>query len=121
MALQIGDVIRVWDRWTKPPKEKRHICICPDGQLFLRINSKALFPPHLMIRAVTTNFLDHDSYVELQQLIRLYASDISEAEVIGRLNLTHVTALTIAVGHCEALSGELKSLITDRLKMISMK
>ncbi|TWG90355.1 hypothetical protein L598_000700001120 [Mesorhizobium sp. J18] len=115
MAIRVGDVIRVWDRHTRPPKFKRHICICPQKQLFLRINSRALFPPHMIIRSDGADFLDADSYVELQQLVRHYALEITEADVLGRLTRTHVTALIVSVKACSALSQEMKDLILERL------
>jgi hypothetical protein len=114
MPLRVGDVIRVWDRGTHPPKFKRHICVCPERQLFLRINSKAFFPPHMIIRAEGADFLDTDSFVELQQLVRHYAQEIADADVLGRLTMTHVQALRISVAACEALSQELKDLILER-------
>jgi hypothetical protein len=118
MPVRIGDVIRVWDRGTHPRKFKRHICICPDRQLFLRINSRPIFPPHVIIRAAGSDFLDADSYVELQQLVRHYAQEIAEADVLGRLNGTHIRLLCIAVEACDALSQELKEFIVERLRTI---
>ena len=114
-ALRVGDVIRVWERRTNPAKFKRHICICPDSTMFLRINSKALFPPHLLIRADGASFLDHDSYVELQQLIRPLQFELQQADRLGRLTPTHVEALKIAISGCTALSDETKEYVLARL------
>jgi hypothetical protein len=117
MAVRIGDVLRVWDRKTRPPKFKRHICVCPKRQLFLRINSRANFPPHMIIRADGADFLDADSFVELWQLTRPYAQEITEAEILGRLTVTHVRQLRIAVSACDALSPELQDLICSQLDL----
>ncbi len=113
-----GEVIRVWDRFTRPPKRKRLICICPESQKFLRINTKAVFPPHYIIRGDGADFLDHDSFVELQQMVRPYASDIAAAETLGRLGQTHITGLLIAVETCVALSDEDKDFISEKLRSI---
>lgn len=69
----------------------------------------------MIIRAEGADFLDADSFVELQQLVRHYAQEIAQADVLGRLTLTHVRALRISVSICEALSDEIKDLIADRL------
>lgn len=115
MKLRIGDVVRVWDRGTRPPKHKRLICICPERRMFFRINSRALFPPHLLLRADGADFLDHDSYVELQQLLKPFELELEQAELLGRLTPTHVRLLRIAVENCVALSDELKEFVADRL------
>ena len=115
MKLLPGDVIRVWDRNTRPPKFKRHICICPDRQHFLRINSKPVFPPHLLIKADGADFLDEDSYVELQQLVRHFALEIDDADYLGRLNATQNALLQVAVEHCKALPIDIKEFIIERL------
>jgi hypothetical protein len=69
MSLQPRDVLRIWDRYTRPSKPKLHICVCPDRQFFLRINSDAIFQPAHLIAKAANPFLHHDSFVELQQLI----------------------------------------------------
>jgi hypothetical protein len=117
MAVRIGDVIRVWDRRTRPAKFKRQICISPDRQLFLRINSRANFPPHMIIRADGADFLDADSFVELWQLTRPYAQEIEEADLLGRLTVTHVRQLRIAVSMCDALTPELQEFICAQLDL----
>lgn len=116
MPLKTGDVIRVWDRRTNPAKFKRHICICPEKQLFFRINSKPLFPPHMILRAIDSDFLDYDSYIELQQLVRHYQYEIEHADVIGRLNSNQIAALSISVSTCTALSEDWKEFIIGKLR-----
>ena len=118
MPLLIGDVIRVFDRQTHPPKQKRLICIDPDRQLFLRINTSQLFRPHLLIRADGADFLDHDSYVELQQLIRPFADDINHSELLGKLTETHAKLICISVRTCTALSDDLKENIIQQLETL---
>lgn len=86
--------------------------------MFLRINSKPLFPPHLILRAEGADFLDSDSYVELWQMVRQYALEIEESDHLGRLNSTHVRALCIAIEACDALSQENKDFILDRLRRL---
>ena len=64
--LRPRDVVKLWDRHTRPNKPKIHICVCPEKQQFLRINSEPIFPPNLIIYEAENAFLHHDSYVELQ-------------------------------------------------------
>jgi hypothetical protein len=115
MAVRPRDVVRIFDRHTRPNKRKWHICVCDERQLFLRINSEPVFRPHHQLLAANNPFLHHDSYVELQQLVRHVADDIVQAEHIGVLTLTEVRNLVTAVEQAETLSEEHKDLIRDRL------
>ena len=116
MALRPGDVIRVWDRYTRPPKSKRMICISSERQLFLRINSNARFRPNHPIAASGADFLDHDSFVELRQLIRPFAYEIQQADYLGQLTFEQAAALLEAVRTARTLSEEHKELIAEQLK-----
>jgi len=115
MIPQPRDVIRIWDRQTRPPKPKLSICVDPDLQWFLRINTRPLFKPHHFLAARGTDYLDHDSYVELQQLVRHFAIDIQQAERVGRMNDTDAHRLCLSVQASVTLSQEHKDLICDRL------
>lgn len=115
MAIRPGDVVRVWDRQTQPAKPKRLICIAPEKQLFLRINSDPKFKPNHPLFASESDFLDHDSYVELRQLIRPYAYDIQQAELLGRLTARQAASLVEAARLAESLTQEHKDLIASRL------
>ncbi len=71
MNLRPGHVIRLLDEGTRPEKIKRHICVCPERRLFLRINSQPLYRPHHEIDEHTCpGIVDHKSYVELRALYR---------------------------------------------------
>lgn len=118
MPLSAGDVIRVWDRAVRPPKDKIHICVSPERQRFLRINSKPLFKPHHLLLAVNCPFLHHDSYVELRQLTRPYAYEIDEADRLGRLPASEVSGLLAAVNRCTTLSEEHKELVRNGLAVL---
>lgn len=115
MALRPGDVIRVWDRQVRPPKYKRLICIDGEKQRFLRINSAPKFRPHHQLLAADSDFLDHDSYVELRQLVRPYAYEIQQADHLGRLSREQAEALVLAAQQAETLSQEHKDLIAEAL------
>lgn len=115
MSFKPGDVILVWDRFTRPQKDKLHICVCIDRRLFLRINTRPLFPPHMPIKAVETDFLEHDSYVELNQLVRHFKDEIDKARHLGSLSVTVARRLCLAVDASRALSQEHKDLIRERL------
>lgn len=81
------DVVRIFDLYTSPRKPKLHICVSERRQLFLRINSQSIFKPNHLLRKSSNSYLDHDSYVELQQLVRHMSDEIREAEFVGRLSL----------------------------------
>lgn len=115
MKPRPGDVVRVWDRQVKPAKFKRLICIDPDKQQFQRINSKPIFKPHHPIPASDAVFVDHDSYVELRQLVRPFAYEIEQAEHLGSLTAEQARSLLEAVEQAETLSQEQKDLIAQRL------
>jgi hypothetical protein len=115
MAVRSRDVVRIFDRHTRPNKRKWHICVCDGRQLFLRINSEPVFLPHHLLLASNNLFLHHDSYVELQQLVRHVADDIAQAEHLGVLTLQEARKLVAAVEQAETLSEEHKDLIRERL------
>jgi len=75
----------------------------------------------LVIRCDGADFLEKDSYVELQQLIRPYALEVEKADHLGRLTETHVRSLRIAIETCVALSQENKDLILECLGEYSLK
>jgi hypothetical protein len=115
MSCGPRDVLRIWDRHTSPNKLKRHICICPARQLFLRVNSRPLFKPNHLLRKAHNSFLDYDSYVELQQLIRHFAYEIQEAEYLGHLGTSEAQLLCASVRDAVTLSPEHKSFIIEKL------
>jgi hypothetical protein len=109
------DVVRIFDLYTSPRKPKLHICISERRQLFLRINSQPIFKPNHLLRKSSNPYLDHDSYVELQQLVRHMSDEIREAEFVGRLSLAEAKDLVDAAQIAETLPAEHKRLITECL------
>jgi hypothetical protein len=74
--------IRVLDRQVRPqPKQKRLICIEPEKQWFLRINSPSKYKPNHPIAKDDCDFLDHDSFVELRQLTVEGAEDTAKRQL----------------------------------------
>jgi hypothetical protein len=115
MVPRARDVLRIFDLYTSPRKPKLHICVSERRQLFLRINSEAIFKPnHLLLRSRNT-YLAHDSYVEFQQLIRHMSDEIRNAELVGRLSLPEAKALVEAAQAAETLPPEHKRLIAECL------
>jgi len=115
MTIRPRDVVRLWDRYTSPNKYKLHICVCDQRQLFLRINSDPAFPPVHPLSQRNNPFLHHDSYVELQQLVRHMGEEIRAAERIGRISQSETRALIAAANEAPTLSPEHKRLIAERL------
>jgi hypothetical protein len=116
MAIAPRDVVRIYDRFTRPNKPKRHLCVCDRRQLFLRINSESIFPTcHRILRADNRSFLTHDSYIELQQLLRHVADDIVQAEHLGVMSMNEARKLLAAVEQSATLSEEHKQIIRENL------
>lgn len=118
MSLKPGDVIRVFDRQLRLPKPKILICVVPEMQLFLRINSKPIYRPNHPILAEDSNFLHHDSYVELRQFIRPFAYDIQLADELGELTQQQAGDLIEAVNQSKVMSQDHKELVADHLGTI---
>lgn len=118
MSFKPGDVVRVFDRQTRPPKPKRLICIVPDMQFFLRLNSEPKYRPNHPVLAADSNFLRHDSYVELRQFIRPFAYDIQQAEKLGELTRQQAENIIEAVKQSKALSQDHKDLVIEYLGAI---
>jgi hypothetical protein len=115
MVPQARDVLRLFDLYTSPRKPKLHICVSERRQLFLRINSEAIFKPNHPLLKSRNAFLTHDSYVELQQLVRHMSDEIRDAEWVGRLSLPEARALVEAAQAAETLPPEHQRLIAECL------
>src|SRR5690242_3971478 len=110
------EVVLIFDRFTRPNKPKRHICVCDQLQFFLRINSEPLYRPvHRILRANNPSFLTHDSYVELTQLVRHVAGDIANAKHLGIMSMNEARKLVAAAEQAATLSEEHKQIIRERL------
>jgi hypothetical protein len=68
-----------------------------------------------LLRKEHNSFLDHDSYVELQQLVRHFAYEIQEAEYLGSLELSEARLLCRSVQSAKTLSPDHKAFIIEKL------
>ncbi len=114
--FKAGDVIRLHDRWVRPPKPKWHVVISIEAQRFLRINSKNLFDAAHLLRASDCEFLHHDSFVELGAMVRHFPGEIDNAEYVGALTLSVLSELCLSVKTARTLSENDKSFILERLQ-----
>jgi hypothetical protein len=90
--------------------------VSPERQLFLRINSEALFSPtHLLLRNNNSAFLTRDSYVELQQPVRHLNDDIRDGEFLGRISRPEAIALNASVQDAATLTPDQKRIIKEGL------
>ncbi len=115
-----GEVIRIFDRYTRPPKPKWHICVCQHYGLFLRINSNPLWPPHFALYQSESPWLDHDSYVELTRLYEFRKPEVDAAlseppNPIGTLSRFTREKLIEAAELAPTLTEEQKGYIASRL------
>ena len=81
----------------------------------MRINSQAIFKPNHPLLKSRNDYLAHDSYVELQQLVRHMSDEIRQAEFVGRLSVAEAKALVAAAQTAETLPPEHKRLIAESL------
>jgi hypothetical protein len=119
-VLIVGQVVEVFDQWTRPQKPKWHICVCPIRLLFLRINSQPIWQPAYPLLKALNPFLDHDSYVELRQLLHFTPSEIATAlqnpkNPLGRLTRAQARDLATAARAAKTLSEEWKDLVRQNL------
>lgn len=115
MRLGRRAVVRIWDRFTVPNKWKRHLFI--SDQLFLRINSRPppFLPYHTLPFDQNSSFLDHDSHVELQQLVRHIAYEINRSEFLGTMSVEQARLLVDAARQAVTLTLDQKDLIAAGL------
>jgi hypothetical protein len=112
--LRPGDVVRIFDRETRPEKVKRHICISLTRQLFLRINSRlSTFGPSFQLLVADCDFLEHDSYVELNALVRNSQVEIVKAELLGRLTAEVTVELEAVIVRVRTLTNNDKDMIRE--------
>ena len=85
-------------------------------QLFLRINSQPIYQPaQPILFANNRSFLTHDSFIELQQLVRHVADDIVQAAFLGEMSMQEAKKVVAAAEQADTLSEEHKQLIRERL------
>ena len=115
MQLEPGLVIALPDPRTRPKnKQKWHICVCPEKRLFLRINSKPLWPPWHLLPAARNVFLNHNSYVELASLHFFTESELRRAKKVGALTGPQQLALADTALTAETLNDEQRELIWEK-------
>ena len=114
-SLRPGDVLIIFDRLTRPPKQKLHLCICEASSFFLRINSGPRWKPNLPLRAAENDFLHHDSYLELRSLLHHPRADVEAAQHIGCLTDAMARRVVEAAERADTLPPGHKRLIREKL------
>lgn len=114
--FEAGDVIRLHDRWVRPQKPKWHVVVSIEEQRFLRINTKNLFGAAHLLRASDCGFLHHDSFVELNAMVRHFPLEIDNAEYVGALPKSVRAELCLSVRAARTLSENDKIFILERLR-----
>lgn len=88
--MESCEVFYHYVRIIKPPKKKFILCVCPEESLFFFINSN---PPPIEVDAgveITPedlDCLDHVSYVDTSQIIRLDSPGIGNTASRGKIPL----------------------------------
>lgn len=126
IRLRPGDVVSVFDGTTRPPKTKRMIAVAIADGWFLRINTRAVWRPHLaMALRDNPGCLDHDSYIELRGLLDLDMDELAEqlsrreAQVLGRIGIATARALVAAVRQAPTLRADEVSRIVAELRELT--
>ena len=123
--FKAGDVIRIFDRETERPQHKRHICICIQRRLLLRINTDSYWKPrHRILLKDNPVILDYDSWVELRQLYKAPVSDWQDAQrradnPLGRLSPMEATKIAVAARAAATISEEYQDVIWQALANLS--
>lgn len=99
--LVTGDVIWVFDRTTRPAKNKMIVCLSFANGWFLRINTSGRFRPAVFIDNARNPWLDHNSYVECT-LLEFDEFEIEESlknprNPVGRLHTDHFATILAAL------------------------
>jgi hypothetical protein len=117
--LTAGLVVALRDSRVRPKgRRKWHVCVCPKARLFLRINSRNLWPPWHFLESSKNAFLEHDSYVELRELYFFPEHTLRGAREIGRLTPAEARRLAEAAQSAATLTQEWRELIRERLSAL---
>lgn len=118
--LKPGAIIAIPDPRINPRNRRKwHICVCSSQRLFLRINSKPLWPPWHHIAADGNAFLEHDSYVELQSLSFFSESELRQARMVGQMSADEARKLAVVAQTADTLAPDRQELIWERLGSLS--
>ena len=116
-VLRAGIILSIRDNRVRPKgRIKWHICVCPRRRLFLRINSRPIWPLWYFLECSKNVFLEHDSYVELNQLF--FHHNPESATQIGELTATEARAIAQEAQHARTLSDDHKEIIWDNLSSL---
>lgn len=92
--MDFFEVIWLYDRTTRPQKEKMQVCIDYAEGWFLRINTRDVIRPCVPISKSLNDFLDHDSHIDCS----LHIVDEYEIEdvlrrdgIFGQVNLCYAS------------------------------
>jgi hypothetical protein len=121
VELKPRDVIKVFDSQMRAPNWKCLICVCERRRLFLRINTRPYWPPHVKIKlADCPGFLEWDSYVELRELVRVSATELRRALLqsdnpLGRLSDPVARQIAFAAQQASTISDDRRGIIWEGL------
>ncbi len=87
--MESCEVFYHYIRIIKPPKNKFILCVCPKEFLFFFINSNPPIEVSAGVRITPKDLdcLDHESYVDTSQIIRLDSHGIGDTSSKGKISL----------------------------------
>ena len=90
--IQVGDVIKIFNRHITPAKTKYSLCVSPN--LFFLINTEARTEYEcLAIKKRDNSFLGHDSYISCNFAFLYENVELANAEMIGSVSNNDLQAL----------------------------
>ena len=114
--MRPGEVWRILDHHVDPPAAKLFICALPPPPgLWLRINSRPLWPPQHKLLARHNPYLDHDSYLELAGPFTHLQRVLADAELRGTMARQEIGKVIRAIGSAPTFNDELKATLVGGL------
>jgi hypothetical protein len=126
MAWRAGDVVRVFDNLTDPPKYKRLICVDREQGWFFRLNSRPIWKPNMLIpHEGNETWLEHNTYVHLN-ILEFDDTVVEEslkvpANFLGEISDGVRERLIEAVESASTLTQEQKDAICANLRSVAAK
>jgi len=92
MLLKSGDIIHTFVQEINPPKNKYLLCVHPDKQLFLPINTEnRLIYRCISIKSLDYSFLrERDRFISTSNFIVLSKESLKKCKILDRLNKKNV-------------------------------
>ncbi len=117
MALEIGNVLYLFNKQIIPSNYKYSVCVVVDDNLFFCINSlnRKLYEC-MPLAKKKNNYLEHDSFVSCNRVFHFEPNEIKNAKVVGNLDYEDLLSLRNHIrDNVKTLSKKEKDRIVESL------